>query len=68
MEIVNQLLLYAFKVFKQCLSTIHKSATFIQKVFFTKPAVPKLNTKFMADCLSAEFMGVGHEDANTRVR
>ena len=41
---------------------------FYSKSVFPTPAVPKLNTKFMADCLSAEFMGVGHEDANTRVR
>jgi len=52
----------------RCLSTIHKSTTIIQKVFCPTPAVPKLNNKFMADCLGAEFMGVVHEDANTQVR
>ena len=70
MEIVNQLLLYAFKVFKQVQMPQHNSQIgyFYSKNVFPTPAVPKLNTKFMADGLSAEFMGVGHEDANTRVR
>ena len=52
----------------RCLITIHKLAIFIPKLFFPTTVVRKLNTKFMADGLNVEFMGVGHEDANTRVR
>ena len=41
---------------------------FIPKLFFPTAAVRKLTTKFMTDGLNAEFMGVGHEGTNTRVR
>ena len=70
LEIVNQLLPYGFTIFKQAQMPQHNSQIgyFYSKNVFPTPAVPKLNTKFMADGLSAEFMGIGHEDANTRVR
>ena len=51
-----------------CLIEFHRLAIFIPELFFHKAAVPRLNTKSMADGLNADFMGIGHEDANTRVR
>ena len=41
---------------------------FIPKLFFPTTVVRKLTTKFMTDGLNAEFMGVGYEGTNTRVR
>ena len=52
----------------RCLITVHKLTIFIPKLFFPRAAVPKLTTKIMAGGLDADFVGVGHEDANTRVR
>ena len=41
---------------------------FYSKIIFPTTAVGKLTTKIMAGGLDADFVGVGHEDANTRVR
>ena len=51
-----------------CLVTIHNLTIFIPKLFFPRVVVRKLTTKFMTDGLNVEFMGVDHEDINTRVR